>query len=60
MLLKIELLAFIENLINEKKTIVNLITMDKELEQFECKLCGKTLGSKEEMKKHAAEVHHKH
>jgi hypothetical protein len=34
--------------------------MDKKLEQFECKLCGKTLGSKEEMKKHAAEVHHKH
>ena len=37
-----------------------MITMDKKIDQFECKLCGKKFDSKEEMKKHAAEVHHKH
>ncbi|MFW9981822.1 MAG: C2H2-type zinc finger protein [Candidatus Thorarchaeota archaeon] len=29
-------------------------------QHFECKLCGKTFNSQEEMKNHAAEIHHKH
>ncbi|MHA1952222.1 MAG: C2H2-type zinc finger protein [Candidatus Thorarchaeota archaeon] len=34
--------------------------MNRELERFQCKLCGKSFESKEDMKKHSAEVHHKH
>jgi len=34
--------------------------MENKQNQFECKLCGKILKSQEEMKKHAADVHHKH